>query len=52
MCIRDSTTDDEIGTLGRYTYTDAVGTSISSTATAGTGYKFCLLYTSPSPRDI
>lgn len=34
------TEDDKIGTLGRYTYTDAVGTSISSTATAGTGYKF------------
>ena len=34
------TTDDKIGTLGRYTYTDAPGTSISSTATAGTGYKF------------
>ena len=34
------TEDDKIGTLGRYTYTDAVGTPISSTATAGTGYKF------------
>ena len=34
------TTDDTIGTLGRYTYTDAAGKSISSTATAGTGYKF------------
>ena len=36
----EDTEDDKIGTLGRYTYTDAVGTSISSTATAGTGYKF------------
>ena len=36
----EDTTDDKIGTLGRYTYTDAPGTSISSTATAGTGYKF------------
>ncbi|MCI7617958.1 MAG: InlB B-repeat-containing protein, partial [Firmicutes bacterium] len=36
----EDTTDDKIGTLGRYTYTDAVGTPISSTATAGTGYKF------------
>ena len=34
------TEDDKIGTLGRYTYTDAVGTPISSTATAGSGYKF------------
>lgn len=34
------TEDDSIGTLGRYSYTDAVGTSISSTATAGTNYKF------------
>lgn len=34
------TYDDKVGTLGRYTYTDAVGTSISSTATANTGYKF------------
>lgn len=36
----EGTEDDKIGTLGRYTYTDAVGTPISSTATAGTGYKF------------
>ena len=42
----EDTTDDEIGTLGRYTYTDAVGTSISSTATAGTGYKFVGWYDS------
>ena len=34
------TGDNAIGTLGRYTYTDAAGTPISSTATAGTGYKF------------
>lgn len=34
------TEDDNVGTLGRYTYTDAVGTPISSTATAKTGYKF------------
>lgn len=34
------TADDSIGTLGRYTYVDAVGVPISSTATAGTGYKF------------
>ena len=40
------TTEDKIGTLGRYTYTDAVGTSISSTATAGTGYKFVGWYDS------
>lgn len=40
------TTDDKIGTLGRYTYTDAVGTPISSTAAAGTGYKFVGWYDS------
>ena len=40
------TTDDKIGTLGRYTYTDAVGMPISSTATAGTGYKFVGWYDS------
>ena len=40
------TTDDKIGTLGRYTYTDAPGTPISSTATAGTGYKFVGWYDS------
>lgn len=40
------TTDDKIGTLGRYTYTDAPGMSISSTATAGTGYKFVGWYDS------
>lgn len=36
----EDTEDDKIGTLGRYTYTDAIGMPISSTATAGTGYKF------------
>ena len=39
-------TDDKIGTLGRYTYTDAPGTEISSTAKAGTGYKFIGWYDS------
>lgn len=42
----EDTTDDKIGTLGRYTYTDAPGNSISSTATAGTGYKFVGWYDS------
>ena len=42
----ENTTDDKIGTLGRYTYTDAVGTPISSTATAGSGYKFVGWYDS------
>ena len=42
----EDTTDDKVGTLGRYTYTDAPGTSISSTATAGTGYKFVGWYDS------
>ena len=32
--------DDQIGTLGRYTYTDTVGTLVSSTAKPGTGYAF------------
>lgn len=36
----EDTTDDKIATLGRYSYIDAVGMQISSTATAGTGYKF------------
>ena len=40
------TTDDKIGTLGRYTYADAVGMPISSTATAGAGYKFVGWYDS------
>lgn len=40
------TADDTIGTLGRYTYTDAAGTPISSTATAGSGYKFVGWYDS------
>lgn len=42
----EDTTDDKIGTLGRYTYTDAVGMPISSTATAGAGYKFVGWYDS------
>lgn len=42
----ENTTDDKIGTLGRYTYTDAVGMPISSTATAGTDYKFVGWYDS------
>ena len=40
------TTDDKIGTLGRYKYIDAAGMPISSTATAGTGYKFVGWYDS------
>ena len=42
----EDTTDDKIGTLGRYTYTDAAGMPISSTATAGSGYKFVGWYDS------
>lgn len=42
----EETTDDKIGTLGRYTYTDAPGMPISSTATAGSGYKFVGWYDS------
>ena len=42
----EDTTDDKIGTLGRYSYTDAVGMPISSTATAGSGYKFVGWYDS------
>ena len=42
----ENTTDDKIGTLGRYTYTDAAGMPISSTATAGKGYKFVGWYDS------
>ena len=34
------TDSNKAGTLDRYTYTDVPGTSISSTATAGNGYKF------------
>ena len=41
-----NTDDDTIGTLGRYTYTDAVGKPISSTAKAGKGYKFVGWYDS------
>lgn len=42
----EDTTDDKIGTLGRYEYIDAPGMTISSTATAGTGYKFVGWYDS------
>lgn len=42
----EDTADDEIGTLGRYTYTDAPGMPISSTAKAGNGYKFVGWYDS------
>lgn len=42
----EDTTDDNIGTLGRYSYTDAVGSPISSTASAGTGYHFVGWYDS------
>ena len=42
----ENTTDDKIGTLGRYEYIDAPGMPISSTATAGTGYKFVGWYDS------
>ncbi|MGF0018717.1 InlB B-repeat-containing protein [Sporofaciens sp. SGI.106] len=42
----EDTTDDNIGTLGRYEYIDAPGMPISSTATAGTGYKFVGWYDS------
>lgn len=42
----EDTTDDKIGTLGRYEYIDAPGTPISSTATAGSGYKFVGWYDS------
>lgn len=42
----EDTTDDKIGTLGRYSYTDAVGSPISSTAAAGMGYKFVGWYDS------
>lgn len=40
------TTDDTIGTLDRYTYTDAVGSPISSTAAAGAKYIFVGWYDS------
>ena len=42
----EDTEDDKIGTLGRYTYTDAAGMPISSTAKAGSGYKFVGWYDS------
>ena len=40
------TTDNTIGTLDRYTYTDAVGSPISSTAAAGAKYIFVGWYDS------
>ena len=40
------TTDDTIGTLDRYIYTDAVGSPISSTAAAGAKYIFVGWYDS------
>ncbi|MGN0633734.1 MAG: InlB B-repeat-containing protein [Oscillospiraceae bacterium] len=42
----ENTENDSIGTLGRYTYTDAKGMPISSTATAASGYKFMGWYDS------
>lgn len=42
----EETTDDKIGTLGRYSYTDAAGTPISSTAKEGANYKFVGWYDS------
>ncbi|MCI6998499.1 MAG: InlB B-repeat-containing protein, partial [Eubacterium sp.] len=42
----EDTTEDTIGTLGRYEYIDAPGMPISSTATAGAGYKFVGWYDS------
>ena len=42
----EDTTDDNIGTLGRYEYIDAPGVPISSTATAQKGYKFVGWYDS------
>ena len=49
------TTDDTIGTLDRYTYTDAVRSPISSTAAAGAKYKFVGWYDSEGnkvPEDM
>ena len=40
------TSDDSIGTLDRYSYTDLAGVPISSTATAGAGYYFVGWYDS------
>ena len=42
----EDTEDDKIGTLGRYEYIDAPGMPISSTAKAGSGYKFVGWYDS------
>lgn len=44
--IWEDTTDDNIGTLGRYSYEDAVGSPISSTANVGAGYRFIGWYDS------
>ncbi len=44
--IWEDTTDDNIGTLGRYSYVDAVGSPISSTANVGAGYIFIGWYDS------
>lgn len=48
----EDTTDDKIGTLGRYKYIDAAGTPISSTATAGSGYKFVGWYDSDGNKVV
>ena len=42
----EETTNDNIGTLGRYLYQGVIGDQISSTATAGEGYKFVGWYDS------
>lgn len=42
----EGTDYSDIANLGRYTYTDAAGKPISSTATAGTGYRFVGWYDS------
>lgn len=42
----ENITDDKIGTLERYSYTDVVGMPISTTATAKAGYKFVGWYDS------
>lgn len=46
----ENTTDDKIGTLGRYTYTDVVGKDVSSTAKAGKFYEFIGWYDSDGNR--
>ena len=42
----EDTADNNIGTLERYSYVDVVGMPISTTAAAGTGYKFVGWYDS------